>query len=51
MAINKQISEMTCEEIFQTINDRQIQALMFHDEMSDLYDFLGLYGFKRWHLY
>lgn len=49
MTVNNQMSGMTCEEIFRTINDRQIQALMFHDGMSDFYDFLGLYGFKRWH--
>lgn len=38
-------------EVFSTINTRQITALMFHDEMSDLFDFLGLKGFKRLHEY
>lgn len=42
---------MSCEEIFQAIRDRQITALMFHDQSSDLFDFLGLKGFKRMHEY
>jgi hypothetical protein len=40
---------MTCTDIFKEIAKRQITALMFHDQMRDLYDFLGLSGFKRWH--
>lgn len=38
-----------CREIFQRITNRQIEALMFHDKMSDMYNFLGLSGFKRMH--
>lgn len=38
-------------EVFQTINDHQIEALMLHDQMADLFDFLGLMGFKRMHEY
>jgi hypothetical protein len=38
-------------EVFQVINTRQIEALMFHDQMADLFDFLGLMGFKRMHEY
>ena len=45
----KPVSEMTCTEIFQEVGKRQVKALMFHDKMKDLYDFLGLAGFKRWH--
>lgn len=41
----------TCAEIFQKINARQIIALMFHDQMADFFDFLGLMGFKRMHEY
>ena len=40
-----------CREIFTKIISRQIEALMFHDKMSDLYSFLGLSGFKRMHEY
>lgn len=47
----KQVKDMTCREIFQFINVRQIAALMFHDQMADTYDFLGLMGFKRLHEY
>ena len=39
------------KEVFTDINSRQITALMFHDEMADLFDFLGLRGFKRMHEY
>lgn len=45
----KSASEMTCTEIFQEISKRQITALMLHDQLKDLYDFLGLPGFKCWH--
>lgn len=40
-----------CREVFSVIMARQITALMFHDEMADLFDFLGLRGFKRMHEY
>ena len=40
-----------CREAFSVIMARQITALMFHDEMADLFDFLGLRGFKRMHEY
>ena len=46
---NKVISDMTCTEIFEHIGRRQVLALMFHDHMRDLYDFLNLHGFKCWH--
>jgi hypothetical protein len=42
---------MTDIEIFTEISKRQIQALMFHNEMADYFDFLGLNGFKRMHEY
>lgn len=43
------ISDMNYVEIFEEIAKRQILALMFHDHMRDLYDFLNLSGFERWH--
>lgn len=42
---------MTSEDIFKAIHDHQITALMFHTQMADLFDFLGLRGFKRMHEY
>lgn len=42
---------MDCSGVFKTINDRQIEALMLHDQMADMFDFLGLMGFKRMHEY
>lgn len=45
------LEEMTSEDIFGAIHDRQISALMFHSQMADLFDFLGLMGFKRMHEY
>ena len=38
-------------EIWSKINTRQIKALMFHEQMADYFDFLGLMGFKREHEY
>lgn len=39
------------ESIFSEINARMIAALMFHDQMSDYFDFLGMKGYKRLHEY
>lgn len=41
----------TVEEIFAQIKNRQIAALMFHDQMADYFDFLSLHGYKRLHEY
>lgn len=46
---NKLVSDMTCTEIFEEISRHQVLALMFHDHMQELYDFLNLPGFKCWH--
>ena len=53
MATSKNIkeSDINCKAIFEKVINRQISALMFHDEMADMYDFLGLSGFKRLHEY
>lgn len=40
-----------CKEVYSIINARQVTALMFHDQMADYFDFLGLRGFKRLHEY
>lgn len=40
-----------CSEAYKIISTRQVIALMFHDDMADLFDFLGLRGFKRMHEY
>ena len=42
---------MTDLEIFAKISDRQVKALMFHTQMADYFDFLGLNGLKRVHEY
>lgn len=39
------------ESIFTEINARMIAALMFHDQMSEYFDFLGMKGYKRLHEY
>lgn len=39
------------EAIFSEINARMIAALMFHDQMSDYFDFLGMKGYKKLHEY
>lgn len=39
----------TCYDIFKEINDRQITALMFHDQMADLFWFMHLRGFAEMH--
>ncbi len=39
------------ESTFSEINARMIAALMFHDQMTDYFDFLGMKGYKRLHEY
>lgn len=39
------------EAVFSEINARMIAALMFHDQMSDYFDFLGMKGYKKLHEY
>lgn len=51
MGMEKDLSNMNCKEIFSCILTRQVYALMFHDQMSSYFDFLGLNGFKRMHEY
>lgn len=41
----------SCKDVYDTINTRQITALMFHDNMADLFNFLGLKGFEKMHEY
>jgi hypothetical protein len=47
----QEISEMSCEEIYSCMLARQIKAIMFHEQMTILFDFLNLHGFKRMHEY
>lgn len=47
----RDVSTMTCKEIFGEILSKQVHALMFHDQMASYFDFLGLNGFKRMHEY
>lgn len=51
LEMKKDISSMSCREIFSCILTRQVYALMFHDQMANYFDFLGLNGFKRMHEY
>ena len=46
---NRDVS--SAESIFSEINARMIAALMFHDQMSDYFDFLGMNGYKKLHEY
>lgn len=41
----------SCYEIFKEINDRQIVALMIHDQMADMFWFMQMKGFARMHEY
>ena len=42
---------MTVEEIFGKINQHMIEGLMVHSQMSDYFNFLGLKGYSKCHLY
>lgn len=42
---------MTIEEVFSQMSDHMIQGIMFHAQMSDYYNFLGLKGYAKCHEY
>lgn len=42
---------MSPSQIYAEINRRQITAMMLHRELSVMFSFLGLQGFKRWQEY
>ena len=42
---------MTALEIFEEINARKMQGIVFHAQLADYFDFLNLHGFKRMHEY
>lgn len=42
---------MTVDEIFSKIAFHMIEGMMVHDEIANAYDFLGLYGFSKYHAY
>ena len=42
---------MTIDEIFANLNKHAIEGLMFHAQLADYYDFLGLKGFHKCHEY
>lgn len=39
------------KELFQCISDIQLSAVMFHGQMMEYFQFIGLHGFKRFHEY
>ena len=42
---------MNSEELFAKISAHMVKGIMFHAQMADYYDFLGLRGYKRMHEY
>lgn len=42
---------MTVEQIFQEIISHAVKGLMFHEQLANYYDFLGLSGYKKCHEY
>ena len=38
-------------EVFEKINNHQLEGIMFHDSLISLFDFLYLPGFKRWQMH
>ena len=42
---------MTCEEIFSEMSAHMVKGMMFHEQMSNYYDFLGLKGYRDCHEY
>lgn len=52
MKLSNSINDnMSPSQIYAEINRRQITAMMLHRELSVMFSFLGLQGFKRWQEY
>ena len=51
MKDKKDIEEMSCHELYAMMSERMLVALMFHNDMSDYFNFLGLHGFECIHEY
>ena len=52
MKLSNSINDnMSPSQIYAEINRRQITAMMLHKELSVMFSFLGLQGFKRWQEY
>ena len=51
IAFRSKMDVKSVDDVFAEINARLIAALMMHDQMADYFDFLGLSGYKRLHLY
>ena len=51
IAFRSKMDVKSVDDVFAEINARQTAALMMHDQMADYFDFLGLSGYKRLHLY
>lgn len=47
----EELMQMDCGQLYGELNKRMTTALMFHSEMSDYFNFMGLHGFKRMHEY
>lgn len=39
---------MTSEELLGKVASRVLDGIMFHSDVMDLFDFLGLKGFYKW---
>jgi hypothetical protein len=42
---------MSAIAVFEAINRRQIESISQHQQLADMFDFMGLRGFKRLHEY
>ena len=42
---------LSVEEIYAELSAHMIKGIMFHEQMSNYYDFLNLHGYKRCHEY
>ena len=42
---------MTIENIFNKLANHMIEGIMYHDEMAEAYNFLGLHGYAKCHDY
>jgi hypothetical protein len=38
---------MTIEEVFSTISSHMVEGIMFHDQMTNYFHFLGLHGYSK----
>lgn len=51
MVEKEQLKELEPIQLYSVLESHMVEGIMFHNDMSDYFNFIGLHGFKRIHEY